>query len=62
MNGYPAVDDKIETSRHLTDEQIVQVVMDSVVKGEKDIDEEENESQFTDEEKQSQNWVTLTPP
>ena len=50
MNDYLAVDDKIETSLHLTDEQIVQVVMDSVVEGEKDTDEEKNESQFTDEE------------
>ena len=50
-NDYIAVDDKIETSPHLTDKQIVQVVMDSVVEGEKDTDEEENESQFTNEEK-----------
>ena len=51
MSDYIAVDDKIETSPNLTDTQINQVVMDPVVGGEIDTDEEEeNENQIIVEE------------
>ena len=51
MNDYLAVDDSIETSPHLNDEQIVQVVVDPVVEGEIGSDEEEeSETQATVEE------------
>ena len=52
INDYLAVDDKIETSPHLTDEQNVQIVMNSVIEGEKSFDkEEENETQLIEEKK-----------
>ena len=41
MNDYIAVDDKVETSSNLTDTPINQAVMDPVVEGENDTDEEE---------------------
>ena len=47
MNDYLAVDDSIETSPHLNDEQIVQVVVDPVVEGEIGNEEEESETQAT---------------
>ena len=41
MNDYLAVDDSIEMSTHLNDEQIIQVVVDPVIEGEIGSDEEE---------------------
>ena len=41
MNEYLAVDDSIEMSPHLNDEQIIQVVVDPVVEGEIGSGEEE---------------------
>ena len=51
MNDCIAVNDKIETSPNLNDTQIIQVVMDPIVEGENDTDEEEkNEKPITVEE------------